>query len=80
MAHDVVDATRSASATALRSWGVVAGVLGCLVGIPALVLAEIEVGLLTAVGLGASTAFALVVMVPGFALGGLALVVMLGTP
>ncbi len=80
MAHDVAQSQRQESDSALRQWGVVTALVACLVGVPALVLAEVEAGLLSALGLGSGPPFALLVMVPGFALGALSLVVMLGTP
>jgi len=62
----------------LRTWGVLALVLGSLVGIPVLVLAETEFGLLSALGLPRQFTLGVLALVPGFALGGLSLVVMTG--
>ncbi|WP_436923025.1 hypothetical protein [Halosimplex amylolyticum] len=68
----------------LRSWLVLAVLVGSLVGVPVVVLAETEFGLLTgagafaAFGLSRQTVLGAVALLPGFALGGLSLVVMTG--
>lgn len=79
MAYDTAGQTQHSTDRNARMWAVVLALLGALVGIPALVLAEIEFGLLTSLGISGNLAFGLVVMIPGFALGGLSLVVMLGS-
>jgi len=80
------DTTRpgSASTGSLRSWLVLAVLIGSLVGVPALVLAETEFGLLAgagvfgALGLSRQVALGAVALLPGFALGALSFVVMTG--
>jgi len=62
----------------LGTWVVLAAVLGTLIGVPALVLAEVEFGVLVALGLPRQLTLAALALVPGFALGGLSLVVMTG--
>lgn len=79
MADEPGRAHRLSMYQSLRQWGIVVGVLGSLVGIPALVLAEVEFGLLTSLGLSGNLAFGFVVMIPGLTLGALSLVVMLGS-
>lgn len=79
MAYDTARQTQRSTDRQLRTWGVVVTLLGSLVGVPAMVLAEIEFGLLTTIGISGNLAFGLFVMVPGFALGALSLVVMLGS-
>jgi len=78
MAYDAVT-QRAQSNRDYRMWGVIVVLFGSLLGVPAAVLAEIEFGLLTALGVAGNLAFGLVVMIPGFALGALSLVVMLGS-
>lgn len=80
MAHGTTarDETATAARSPLRAWLVVALVLGSLVGIPALVLGETEFGLLTALGLPRELTLGALALLPGFALGGLSLVVMTG--
>jgi len=68
-----------ATRQSLRQWGIVVVLILSLVGVPAAVLAEIEFGLLTMLGLSGDLAFGLVVMLPGLSLGGLSVVVMLGS-
>ncbi len=63
----------------MRTAVVSVAVIAALVVVPVLVIGEIEFGLLTALGLTGNLAFGMLVMIPGFALGGLALVVMLGS-
>ena len=53
-------------------------VLGSLVGLPLLVLTETEFGLLSAFGLPRQLTLGVLALVPGFALGGLSLLVMTG--
>ena len=79
MAYDTAGQTSQSTDSTARLWAVSLAVIGALIGVPALVLAEFEFGLLTALGLSGNLAFGLVVMIPGFALGGLSLVVMLGS-
>ncbi|MFB6140101.1 MAG: hypothetical protein ABEJ26_06675 [Halosimplex sp.] len=90
MAHDATepnDAGRNATGrdptgrderATLRTWVVLALVLGSLVGIPALVLGETEFRLLSSFGLPRQLALGVLALVPGFALGGLSLVSMTG--
>jgi len=82
MAHDAteLDATGSTQSTGstLRTWTVLALVLGSLVGIPLVVLAETEFGLLSSFGLPRQLTLGVLALVPGFALGGLSLVAMTG--
>jgi hypothetical protein len=77
MAHDRTAATRRSGTASWLSRLLLVGVLGALVGVPALLLAQVEFGLLTALGLPRRLAFGAVAMVPGFALGGLSLLAML---
>ena len=79
MAYDTAGQHDNSTDRTARLWAVSLAVIGALVGVPALVLAEFEFGLLTALGITSNLAFGLVVMVPGFALGGLAFAVMLGS-
>lgn len=79
MAFDTAGQTAQSTDRTARLWAVSLAVIGALVVVPALVLAEFEFGLLTALGITSNLAFGLVVMIPGFALGGLSLVVMLGS-
>jgi hypothetical protein len=71
MAHDATEST-------LRTWTVLALVLGSLVGIPVVVFAETEFGLLSGFGLPRQLTLGVLALVPGFALGGLSFVVMTG--
>jgi|AntRauTorcE11898_2_1112593.scaffolds.fasta_scaffold33961_2 hypothetical protein len=79
MEYDTPGQTQRSTDRPLRTLGVIVVLLGSLVGVPVMVLAEIEFGLLTAFGVSGNLAFGLFVMIPGFALGALSLVVMLGT-
>jgi len=79
MAYDTAEQTTRTTDGTARLWAVSLAVIGALVVVPALVLAEFEFGLLTALGITSNLAFGLVVMIPGFALGGLSVVVMLGS-
>jgi hypothetical protein len=69
---------RSTSRGSLRTWAVLALVLGSLVGIPLVVLGETEFGLLSGLGLPRQLTLGVLALVPGFALGGLSLVAMTG--
>lgn len=68
----------------LRTWLVLAVIFGSLVGVPAVVLAETEFGLLTeagvfaALGLTRQTVLGAVALLPGFVLGATSVVVMTG--
>lgn len=73
------DAVKRRSTGTLARWAVIAGLLASLVGVPAALIAEFEAGLLTALGVTDPLALGLFAMVPGFVLGGLAFVVMLGS-
>lgn len=77
MARDRTAVTRRSTTDSWLSWVLVVGVLGALLGIPALLLAQVEFGLLTAFGLSHGPTFGAVAMVPGFALGALSLLAML---
>lgn len=72
------DERERSTGSALRTWTVLALVLGSLVGIPLVVLAETEFGLLSALGLPRQLALGVLALVPGFTLGGLSLVAMTG--
>jgi hypothetical protein len=83
MAHDATngEATnrdRETTRSTFRTWVVLALVLGSLVGLPVLVVAETELGLLSGAGLSRQLTLGVLALVPGFALGGLSLVVMTG--
>lgn len=83
MAHDAADSEapgRNGETTrsTRRTWAVLALVLGSLVGVPVLVVAETELGLLSGAGLPRQLTLGVLALVPGFALGGLSLVVMTG--
>ena len=75
--EQLAGSTRSTQST-LRTWAVLALVLGSLVGIPLVVLAETEFGLLSSFGLPRQLTLGVLALVPGFALGGLSLVAMTG--
>lgn len=79
--HDPTAATGRANArwTEAVQWAVVLVVSGSLVGVPAALVAEFEFGVLAALGVSGQLALGLFAMVPGFVLGGVALVVMLGS-
>lgn len=79
MAHEILGRERNTTSRNARQWTVVAAVIAALVGVPTVVLAEFQFGLLTSLGITGNLGFGLVVMIPGFALGALSLVVMLGT-
>ena len=83
MAHDATDGETTnrgpeTTRSTFRTWVVLALVLGSLVGLPVLVLAETELGLLSGAGLPRRLTLGVLALVPGFALGGLSLVVMTG--
>jgi hypothetical protein len=83
MARDATDGgatnrDRETTHSTWRTWAVLALVLGSLVGLPVLVVAETELGLLSGVGLPRQLTLGVLALVPGFALGGLSLVVMTG--
>jgi hypothetical protein len=83
MAHDVTDGEsaerdRETTRSTWRTWTVLALVLGSLVGLPLVVVAETELGLLSGAGLPRQLTLGVLALVPGFALGGLSLVVMTG--
>jgi hypothetical protein len=79
MAYETTAETQQSTDRALRGWGIITLVIGSLVGVPAALLAEFEFGLLAALGLSGNLALGLFAMIPGFTLGAVALVVMLGT-
>jgi hypothetical protein len=79
MAYDTTGETHRSTDRELRGWVTIALVVGSLVGVPAALLAEFEFGLLTALGVSGNLALGLFAMIPGFTLGAVALVVMLGT-
>lgn len=79
MATETAAQTRQSTDRPMRTAAVSAAVIAALVIVPVLVIGEIEFGLLTALDITGNLVFGLLVMVPGFALGGLALVVMLGS-
>lgn len=79
MRRETTERTARSPRTPGRVAAVAAGAFLALVGVPALVLAEYRLGVLSTVGLGGQLPFAALVMVPGFLLGGLSLVAMLGS-
>lgn len=78
MVHDTVSGNASSTGSSLRTWVVLGVLLGSLVGVPGLVLAEVEFGLLVTLGLPRQLALGALALLPGFALGGLSLVIMAG--
>jgi hypothetical protein len=76
--RDGPEQSRGSTESTLRTWAVLALVLGSLVGLPLLVLTETEFGLLSGVGLPRQLTLGALALVPGFALGGLSLLVMTG--
>lgn len=78
MTHDRTTPDRSVP-TVWWNWFVALAVLVALVGVPTLVLLQVEFGLLAALGLPRQLTFGVLAMIPGFALGGLSLLVMLGS-
>jgi hypothetical protein len=79
MAHDTAGTQHRSSNRELRQWAVILALVGSLVGVPVALLTEFRFGLLASLGLSGNIGLGLFAMIPGFALGGLALVVMLGT-
>lgn len=79
MAYEKTERTSRSTRTWSLNTVVVAGLLVGLIGVPAVIIAEVEFGALTAVGLGGAATFGAVAIAPGFLLGALSLLTMLGS-